>query len=51
MLRPGLLLDRDGIINEDIGYLHRIEDCRFIDGIFEMTRAFAARESRPANAR
>ncbi|HEY7083638.1 MAG TPA: HAD family hydrolase [Hyphomicrobiaceae bacterium] len=43
MLRPGLLLDRDGIINEDIGYLHRIEDCRFIDGIFEMTRAFATR--------
>jgi len=43
MLRPGLLLDRDGVINEDIGYLHRIEDCRFIDGVFEMTRAFAAR--------
>jgi len=43
MLRPGLLLDRDGVINEEIGYLHRIEDCRFIDGIFEMTRAFARR--------
>jgi len=36
-------MDRDGVINEDIGYLHRIEDCRFIDGIFAMTRAFAKR--------
>lgn len=43
MLRAGLLLDRDGIINEDIDYLHRIEDCRFIDGVFEMARAFADR--------
>jgi D-glycero-D-manno-heptose 1,7-bisphosphate phosphatase len=43
MLRPGLLLDRDGIINEDVGYVHRIEDCHFIDGIFEMAGAFATR--------
>lgn len=43
MLRAGLLLDRDGIINEDVDYLHRIEDCRFIDGVFEMMRAFAGR--------
>jgi len=43
MPRCGLLLDRDGIINEDVGYLHRIEDCRFIDGIFEMAQAFAGR--------
>ncbi len=39
----GLILDRDGVINEDRGYLHRIEDCRFIDGIFELTAGFAAR--------
>ena len=43
MPRAGLLLDRDGIINEDIGHLHRVEDCRFIDGVFEMVRAFADR--------
>jgi D-glycero-D-manno-heptose 1,7-bisphosphate phosphatase len=43
MPRAGLLLDRDGVINEDAGYLHRIEDCRFIDGVFEMVRAFADR--------
>jgi D-glycero-D-manno-heptose 1,7-bisphosphate phosphatase len=43
MRRAGLLLDRDGVINEDTGYLHRVEDCRFIDGVFEMVRAFADR--------
>src|ERR1700730_48168 len=39
----GLILDRDGVINEDTGYLHRAEECRFVDGIFELTAAFAAR--------
>ena len=39
--RRSLILDRDGVINEDSGYVHRIEDCRFIDGIFSMTAAFA----------
>jgi D-glycero-D-manno-heptose 1,7-bisphosphate phosphatase len=39
----GLILDRDGVVNEDSGYLHRIEDCRFVDGIFELTAAFAVR--------
>jgi D-glycero-D-manno-heptose 1,7-bisphosphate phosphatase len=39
-LRRGLILDRDGVINHDPGYLHRIEECRFVDGIFAMTRSF-----------
>lgn len=39
----GLILDRDGVVNHDIGYLHRISDCRFVDGVFEMAAAFAAR--------
>ena len=39
--RRALFLDRDGVINEDTGYLHEIEKCRFIDGIFELARAFA----------
>ena len=41
--RRGLILDRDGVINEDNGYLHRIEDCRFVDGVFELTAGFARR--------
>jgi len=40
-MRRGLILDRDGVVNHDPGYLHRIEDCRLIDGIFEMTASFA----------
>ncbi|MRI84160.1 MAG: D-glycero-beta-D-manno-heptose-1,7-bisphosphate 7-phosphatase [Nitratiruptor sp.] len=30
-----LFLDRDGVINEDYGYVHRIEDFHFIDGVFQ----------------
>ncbi len=41
--RPGLILDRDGVINVDIAYLHRIEDCRFVPGIFDLVRDFRAR--------
>ncbi len=40
--RRGLILDRDGVINEDTGYLHSVAECRFIDGIFELTACFAA---------
>jgi D-glycero-D-manno-heptose 1,7-bisphosphate phosphatase len=40
--RRGLLLDRDGVINHDSGYVSRIADCRFVDGIFELAQAFAA---------
>jgi hypothetical protein len=36
MKRRALFLDRDGVINVDTGYVHRIEDCVFIDGIFQM---------------
>jgi D-glycero-D-manno-heptose 1,7-bisphosphate phosphatase len=35
---PALFLDRDGVINVDIGYLHRAEDCEFVPGIFEVVR-------------
>ena len=30
-----IFLDRDGIINKEINYLHKIEDFEFIDGIFD----------------
>jgi D-glycero-D-manno-heptose 1,7-bisphosphate phosphatase len=31
-----VFLDRDGVINIDKGYVHKIEDFEFIDGIFEL---------------
>lgn len=37
--RPALFLDRDGVINEEVGYLHRAKDVRWVDGIFELARA------------
>ena len=40
--RPALFLDRDGVINKDIGYLHRIEDFEFLDGAIETCRQFQA---------
>lgn len=40
--RPGLILDRDGVVNLDTGYLYRIEECRFVDGIFALASAFQA---------
>lgn len=33
-----LFLDRDGVINVDIGYLHRPDQCTFITGIFDVVR-------------
>jgi D-glycero-D-manno-heptose 1,7-bisphosphate phosphatase len=38
MPRPALFLDRDGVINVDRGYVHRIEDFAFMPGIFELVR-------------
>ena len=34
-----LLLDRDGVINHDLGYVHRPEQVRFVAGIFDLARA------------
>lgn len=39
MHRKGLLLDRDGVINIDHGYVGRIEQFSFIPGIFPFLRA------------
>ena len=30
-----IFLDRDGVINKEVGYLHRIEDFEFINGVFD----------------
>ena len=29
-----IFLDRDGVINQEISYLHKIEDFKFIEGVF-----------------
>lgn len=34
-----MFLDRDGVINVDTGYVYRISDFIFIDGIFQLARA------------
>ena len=31
-------MDRDGVINVNHGYVHKIEEFQFIDGIFDLTR-------------
>jgi D-glycero-D-manno-heptose 1,7-bisphosphate phosphatase len=38
MSERALFLDRDGVVNEEVGYLHRIEEVRFVDGIFSLCR-------------
>lgn len=41
MPERALFLDRDGVVNEEIGYLYRIKDARFVDGIFSLCRTAA----------
>ncbi len=44
--RRALFLDRDGVINTDINYPHKIEDFDFIDGIFDLCRTAAGHNYR-----
>ena len=37
-----LFLDRDGVINKEVGYLYKSEDFEFIDGVFTACRYFQA---------
>src|ERR1700692_849129 len=38
MKARALFLDRDGVVNEEVGYLHRPHEVRFVDGIFSLCR-------------
>jgi D-glycero-D-manno-heptose 1,7-bisphosphate phosphatase len=41
MRKRALFLDRDGVVNEEVGYLYRTEEMRFVDGIFSLCRTAA----------
>ena len=43
MTNRSLFLDRDGVINIDYGYVWKVKDFQFIDGIFELSRAAIAK--------
>ena len=44
MKKPyALFLDRDGIINKDLGYVSKIEDFQFTEGIFELLHFFVSK--------
>ena len=36
--QPAVFLDRDGVINRESNYVHRIEDFHFIEGVFDACR-------------
>lgn len=38
-----LFLDRDGVINEDFGYVGTIGNVKFVDGIFDVIRFYSER--------
>ena len=37
-----IFLDRDGVINKELNYLYKIEEFKFIDGIFEACMHYLA---------
>lgn len=41
--RPALFLDRDGVLNRDIGYLHRIDQFEWIPGALDVIKFACAR--------
>ncbi|MBK8163337.1 MAG: HAD family hydrolase [Gammaproteobacteria bacterium] len=41
MAGRALILDRDGVVNIDRDYVHKIEDFEFVDGLFELCRMAA----------
>lgn len=36
-----LFLDRDGVINQEVGYLHDVAEVRWVEGIFDLCRVAA----------
>lgn len=44
MARPAVFLDRDGVLNEEAGYLYRVEDLRLIPGVAAAVRQLNDRQ-------
>lgn len=44
MAHKALFLDRDGVVNVDTAYVHRVEDFQFLSGIFELVRLARMRD-------
>ena len=42
MTTKTIFLDRDGVINKEVGYLHKIQDFEFINGVFDACLHFQA---------
>lgn len=40
-MNRALFLDRDGVVNVEVGYLHIAEEVQFVDGIFSLCRTAA----------
>ena len=36
--RPALFLDRDGVVNQDVGHAYRPDQIKWIDGIFDLVK-------------
>jgi len=39
-MNKALFLDRDGVVNIELNYLYKVDDFKFIDGIFELCRHY-----------
>ncbi len=37
-MKKAIFLDRDGVINKDHGYVYKVEEFEFVDGIFEFLK-------------
>jgi D-glycero-D-manno-heptose 1,7-bisphosphate phosphatase len=40
--QKAVFIDRDGVINKEVGYLHKTDDFEFIDGVFDACKYFQA---------